>query len=134
MTEIIIVGAGGHGSEVAAYLASLARPGAPVVGGFLDDARPLGAFAGSQVLGKISDAREILRRRPGARLITAVGSNSVRRALVARLADCGVGEEGYGSVVAPGAWLGPGVVVGTGTCVAWARSRRRTFRSAGIAS
>lgn len=118
--RIVVVGAGGHGSEVHAYICKLVELGwGGELVGFLDDVRSPGVHANMEVLGPV----ETLLSKPneyfrGLRFITAVGDNAGRKQLVARL------EKLYGerlqpwTLIDPAAWIGKDVQIGDGTLVA----------------
>ncbi len=125
--SLYIVGAGGFGREVLAYARDAARAGADLrVAGFLDDnpAALAGRDVGAAVVGPVG----ALRPAPGDRFVIAVGEPRVRRALAAALAERGVRDEDYlsivhptayaagelaaGSVLAPFSFVGPGASLG----------------------
>lgn len=82
---IFVVGAGGHGGEVQAYLESLA--GAPPFLGWIDDKRPEKTWRGAPVLGTVEDLARLVKADPNAQFhyLTAFGGNQVRHEVVARI-------------------------------------------------
>lgn len=111
---LLIVGAGGHGSEVLAYCREMGQP----VLGFLDDRRPVGAWAGAEVLGDLQSLPQWLQRYPNAMVHVAIGNNAIRRALVGRVQAMGLGPEGHALIAHPDCRRGVSVEVGEGTLLA----------------
>jgi acetyltransferase EpsM len=124
--RVVVLGAGGHGSEVAGYIQDLVLQG--WVGeflGFLDDALPPGPHETLNIVGSLAQfaagppdsfRADSLR---GVRYLTAIGSNPLRRDLVKRIgeslpetvtpwtlihpsASVGASEIGEGTLLAPG--------------------------------
>lgn len=119
--DLIIIGAGGHGSEVLAYALDLVREGACLrVRGFIDEARPPGPWQGSQILGGFSDFRGLLEREgaPSLRFITAIGDNRARQACVEKVHLAGAVPPEPWTLQHPRAHVGADVHVGPGTCLA----------------
>ena len=128
MKRIIILGAGGHGKEVAWTLRCMREVGAAVeLLGYCDDFVAKGTIvAGIPVLGSIESAADSVSG-PVA-YICAVGLNKVRPSLVARAEASGwvpftvihpsavIAERAEiqpGSYVATGSYVGPDAVVGS---------------------
>jgi acetyltransferase EpsM len=116
--QIVIIGAGGHGKEVASYVQALREAGADVcVGGFIDDHRTEDHY-GLPVLGGVDDLDLRLVGGPSTCIhyISAVGDNAVRARLIQRLE----GNAGLipWTLVHPSAVIGPEVKIGEGTCLA----------------
>lgn len=127
MQKLIIIGAGGHGKEVAWSVTELnaLRPRFDLLG-FCDD----GLAPGSVVLGfPVLGGIEAIAISHGAELgyICAVGKNKIRPALVARAEAVGwrpvsvvhpsavvspLAEIGPGTFVAPGTYVGPHAILG----------------------
>lgn len=112
--SLYIVGAGGFGREVLAYARDCARAGADLrIAGFLDD-NP-GALGGREVGAQVVGAISSLRPGPGDRFVIAVGEPRVRRALALALAERGVRDDAFVTLVHPTAYaigeLAPGCVV-----------------------
>src|SRR5262245_55137561 len=84
--QTIVVGAGGHGAEVAVYMSDLARAGwLGTFLGFLDDQEPKDPKRYGRVLGRIDEfvLRDAVSSGPVGYMI-AVGHNRVRKQLVER--------------------------------------------------
>lgn len=113
--SVVIVGAGRHGKEVAAYISDLDR-GTPAVEllGFIDERASRGPFANSRILGGF-DAVNDLRTGRQIHYITATGDNATRR----RLSDLSERfEMTPWTIVHPFAQVGSSVALGAGSCVA----------------
>ena len=106
--RIVLVGAGGHGSEVRAYILDLIRRGwQGQLLGFLDDALPKGQNGGLEIIGTLEEfATQPAESLQGARYLTAVGHNSTRRHLVERI------ERLLGDRVPPWSLIHPSAFVG----------------------
>ena len=121
--KIIIVGAGGHGSELASYIEEIHQSSERVeLCGYADEHSAGHEFNGYKVLGNFERFGAFLKRYPKTHFyyITAVGNNAVRLDLVKKteglkavnlhpwilrhpLASCGrLVEIGQGSCLAPG--------------------------------
>lgn len=118
MTPLVIIAAGGHGSEVACYARELEGRGEVELLGFLDDQRSPGPFAGSRVLGPLSELPGLVRKHGALGCITAVGSNETRKKIVNRIEALAVAGLSFATVASPTAWLGHAMEIGAGTCVA----------------
>ena len=107
---LLLVAAGGLAREAANALVASGSGG---VLGFLDDdpAKVGAVFGGVAVLGPI----EAVVDHPEARLVVCAGRGAGRRAIVARLAALGVGEERYATILAPGVLVPGGCTVGAGS-------------------
>ncbi|HEY0097745.1 MAG TPA: acetyltransferase [Pyrinomonadaceae bacterium] len=118
--QVIIVGAGGHGSELHAYLRELCVQGSGIEFlGFIDDHRPRGAWGDTEVLGGLACLEEFLGARVGElHYITAVGSNTLRRTFVERLRRIDEQRLKPWTLQHPRAITGHGVEFGAGTCLA----------------
>jgi len=119
LPRLVVIGAGGHGAEVAGYLQDLSRHGsAGEFVGYLDD-DPAPQCRDAPVIGGLS---ALLDCPPAffedLRYLTAMGNNATRRRVVGTL------ERLYGrrltawTLVHPSCCLGPQVEVGAGTCLA----------------
>lgn len=119
--SLVIVGAGGHGRELASYVREVAEvdPGITLVG-FVDDRPPAGPVHGVRILGTFSDLEALLHANPSVAYsyLTAVGDNPTRRRLVERLGRLGAHNLTPWSLVHPRAAVGQGVEVGPGSCLA----------------
>ncbi len=119
--QLVIVGAGGHGSELHAYLRDLWAEGEAIrLLGFIDDNRPRGAWGETEVLAGLAELAEALRPRVAGELqyLTAVGSNPVRRAIVEQLGCVGGLRLQPWTLRHPRAVVGHNVTIGPGTCLA----------------
>ena len=117
--EIIIIGAGGHGSEVYSYVQDLAalNPCLRVVG-FVDENKPRGPWMGTEILGNFEELRASLRLHDSSRYITAVGNNQVRRAFVKKAESPGALNLPAWSLIHHKAVIGRDVEIGVGACLA----------------
>src|SRR5262245_12180768 len=118
--QTIVIGAGGHGAEVAAYMSDLARAGwLGTFVGFLDDQESVERIIGGQVLGKIDNfvLRDAVPFGPVGYMI-AVGHNGVRKQLVARTERRFGDELTPWTLVHPNAYVGDHVDIGEGTLLA----------------
>jgi UDP-perosamine 4-acetyltransferase len=109
--KLVVFGAGGHGKVIAEILAAQGR----AVDGFVDDGaeRRGTSVLGKPVLGDSTWLAEIARSGP-ILVALAVGVNSVRQSLAARLLAQGVilvTAVHPSAVISPSATLGPGTVV-----------------------
>ncbi len=117
--QIIILGAGGHGKEVSAYLHDLSHGERTVrLVGFIDDEKPKGQFAGSAILGSFSDLKFLLKPPAPFHYLTAVGNNEVRKQIVERIERFGVENFSAWTLIHPTAYIGSEVRIGEGTCLA----------------
>lgn len=105
MTDLHVVGAGGHAKVIVA-LAEAA--GYRIAGVYDDRPLPLPGVLGYEVKGPVDQ----LERRHGTVAVLAVGSNAARQALAARLPNVT-----WATLVHPAAWMAPTVKVGEGTVV-----------------
>src|SRR5438105_309436 len=86
--QVIIIGAGGHGSELYSYLHDMAEREQRVrLVGFVDEEKPRGPWGKSHILGNFEDLSVFLRLHCDTvfHYITAVGDNRVRRQLVQKV-------------------------------------------------
>jgi sugar O-acyltransferase (sialic acid O-acetyltransferase NeuD family) len=124
--DVVIIGAGGHGSEVHSYLHDLVNAGQPLrLVGFIDDRLPVGPLLGSEILGGLSALRQIGTERDILHYITAFGDNPTRRKIVEKLAALQISalrpwtlrhptaNIGYEVEIGDGTLLAPGVIVTT---------------------
>jgi sugar O-acyltransferase (sialic acid O-acetyltransferase NeuD family) len=117
--RLIIIGAGGHGSELASYIRDIETSTPLELLGFIDDERHGKNFCGFEILGGLSNLPDISGQdgRP-LRYITAVGNNPVRRNIVERIEELGLENLSPWTLRHPTVSIGQGVVVGDGTCLA----------------
>src|SRR5437016_951847 len=91
--NLVIIGAGGHGSEIRAYIEnSAAANGHMRFLGFIDDHRVKGPWLGTEVLGGLTDLEALARREKDKEFhyITACGNNPVRCRLVKNIQAFGL--------------------------------------------
>src|SRR5437763_1720989 len=91
--EVIIIGAGGHGSELYSYIQDLAtQKEALRLVGFVDENKPRGPWGGAEILGRFEDLRAFLGLHPDSifHYITAVGDNRIRRQFVCTVVNLDV--------------------------------------------
>lgn len=116
--RIVIVGAGGHASELQSYLRDLNGDGESFeLIGLVDDNRPIGAWNDSRILGGVSQLRTILDDDQDVSFITAVGDNAIRRSIIERI-EAVVPEINAWTLLHPRSIVGRGVEIGEGTCLA----------------
>lgn len=106
---LLLVAASGLARET---LTALTRSGR-TVRGILDDDPELTRkrVGGVPVLG----ALDAVGAHPGTALVLCAGKGTSRRAIAARLAELGVAEDRYASVIDPSVFVPPGCRVGAGT-------------------
>ncbi len=124
--DVVIIGAGGHGSEVHSYLHDLIDAGQPLhLVGFIDDGLPVGPSLGSEIRGGLSALGRIAKEHNTLNYITAFGDNPTRRKIVEKLEALQISalrpwtlrhptaNIGYNVEIGDGTLLAPGVVVTT---------------------
>lgn len=112
---MLILGAGGHGREVAACL----EEAGVLIAGFLDDGKPEGPCGSSHVVGKIFPPPEKLKTNlKPTHYLTAVGSNKIRHETVEKWKDTPFGKLPAYTLCAKNCHLGRRVSVGLGTFLA----------------
>src|SRR5262249_8075229 len=118
--HLIIVGAGGHGSEVRDYVRSLQDADRDIeLLGFVDDDKPSGPWLGTEVLGPVSVlGQEGRSSATSLRYLTAVGNNRHRAALVRQIEEVTSVPLRAWSLFHPKSHIGKYVKVGGGTCLA----------------
>lgn len=110
MTDVLIAGGGGFGSEVRQYLLDLAAAGRDVrIAGVLDDVREVPVWeAGDRVLGT-TDGFDVGQGRA---VVLALGDPAARRAVAGRLRS-----GPWFTLVHPTAWVAPTAELGPGCVV-----------------
>lgn len=114
--RLVIVGAGGHGSELGAYVRDVGRNGwSGKLLGYLDDGKQ---NRGPKVLGPL----DAFSKCPaeffqGLHYLTAVGNNEVRRSLVFRIRDLYGEQLVPWTLLHPESYVGEDVCLGEGTCL-----------------
>jgi acetyltransferase EpsM len=116
MSDVIVIGAGGHAAEVCSYV--LRRAGDLRLIGCIDDHKPAGRMGLIDVLGDFRRLQALLDRDRGLRCITAVGDNPTRRLLVARAEALAPERPIWLTLQEPAAHVGLDVEIGAGTCLA----------------
>jgi sugar O-acyltransferase (sialic acid O-acetyltransferase NeuD family) len=119
--ELVIIGAGGHGTEVLSYISDLAREGASIrVRGFVDEGKPPGRWKGSEILGGFAELEAFLEHEgsPTIQYITALGNNRAREACVRKVDRVRVRPPRPWTLWHPRSIVGADVCVGAGTCLA----------------
>lgn len=111
---VIIIGAGGHGAEVAAYILD---QGLPLLGA-VDDGKQPGSWQGTQLLGGLADLSAICAAHAQVRYVTAFGSNALRRKIVQHIESLGITNLQPTTLQHSRAWTGLGVQIGGGTLLA----------------
>ena len=117
--KVVAIGAGGHGSEMNAYMADLRRAGwRGEFLGFLDDTQPAGHSGDMELLGSIADFAARWRSSAAEfRYIAAIGDNQGRRNVAARVDELFAGELRPWTLIHPFAVAGPSAI-GEGTLLA----------------
>ena len=117
--KIVLVGAGGHGSEVRAYILDLlCRGWHGRLLGFLDDNLPKGPHRGLEIIGTLAEfAAQPPECLHGTRYLTAVGDNPTRRSLVERIEQLLGDRVPAWSLIHPSAFVGNSEI-GEGTLLA----------------
>jgi acetyltransferase EpsM len=111
---LIIIGAGGHGAEVAGYACD---QGLPLLGA-IDDGKQPGPWQGTLLLGGLADLPAICAAHDHVRYLTAFGSNALRRKIVERVESLGISNLLPATLQHSSAWTGLGVQIGSGTLLA----------------
>ena len=119
--EIVIVGAGGHGSEVRTYIRDLAavKEGVRLLG-FIDDNRAPGPWLRSEILGGLPELDALARRGKDKVLgyLTAFGENLIRLRVVRAIEALGLSNLHPWTLQHPTAHVGPEVQIGEGVLLA----------------
>lgn len=118
--RVVIVGAGGHGSEIQAYILDLLNDGwdGQFVG-FVDDVVPKGRNRNLNVLGTLAElatSSECFLK--DLKYLTAMGDNELRRQVVERIASLWSGQLKPWTLIHPSAFVGEAVEIGEGTLLA----------------
>jgi acetyltransferase EpsM len=111
---LVIIGAGGHGAEVAAYALDLGRQ----LLGVLDDGKPPGPWHRSRILGKINTLSELVRKYERVEYITALGSNQLRQKIVCQIEELTLPGLKAVTLRHISSWTGVDVKIGEGTLLA----------------
>src|SRR5271165_6581648 len=118
--ELYIIGAGGHGRELHAYVRDLQASGwRGQLRGYLDDGLAVGVYGRIDVVGPIDGFRPEATGEPAPRYITAFGDNSLRRKIVQKICSAhGTEEFVPWTLIHPLAHIGEDVEIGAGSCLA----------------
>ena len=111
---LVIIGAGGHGAEVAAYALDMNLP----LAGAVDDGRPQGPWHVTQIIGGVRDLAAFCASHAEVHFITAIGSNAVRRKIVSAIRSMGLDNLKPFTLQHRSAWTGADVQLGEGTLLA----------------
>lgn len=111
VTEIAVIGAGGHSKVIQDILRSHASYKVKAI---LDDKHDELKLQNGIYTGPIASVRSLLQQYGGMKFIVAVGNNEVRKQLTARL---GISDDGYISLAHPTAVVSPSATIGSGTVV-----------------
>lgn len=114
MIPLIIIGAGGHGAELAAYALDM---GLTLLGA-VDDGKPRGAWGGTTILGGLADLGSICNEHDEVAYITAFGSNQVRRTVVQRVEAMNLTNLKPTSLFHSRSWQGQEVLIREGSLLA----------------
>ena len=114
-----MIGAGGHGREVCAYLReSGCIEHCPELVGVVDDGKPRGSWNGTSVLGTVADLERLADGDEGRWFyLTAIGDNRARADCVVRIGTANPSMSPW-TLRHPRAVISAGARVGHGTCVA----------------
>lgn len=110
MTQIIIVGAGGHSKVVAD---SAVRAGFSIRG-FVDDRANSAPLPDYQLIGTIADLTSMHLMHGSTKIVIAIGDNPTRMKVAKRLA---LPPERYATVIDPSAVVSQHALIGEGTVV-----------------
>lgn len=113
-TPLVIIGAGGHGAEVAAYAQNC---GLSLIG-VLDDGKPPGNWHCSRILGGLDRLPDLLQEHGQVNYITALGNNQLRQRIVQQVEALGLTGLTAVSLRHDSSWTGPDVALGAGTLLA----------------
>jgi len=119
--KVLIVGAGGHGSEVRAYVENVGAAHEHVrLLGFIDDNRSKGPWLGTKVLGGLPELETLAHEEKDNTFhyITACGDNPVRCRLVRTIEAFGMENLRPWTLRHPSSQIGPEVQIGQGTLLA----------------
>lgn len=111
---LVIIGAGGHGAEVAAY----ALDQDLTLLGAIDDGKPAGPWQGTQLLGGLAVLPALCADHDEVCYLTAFGNNALRRKIVQRVQSLGIPNLHPATLRHSSAWTGLGTTIGEGTLLA----------------
>lgn len=119
--QVVIIGAGGHGSEICLYFRDWQRQGAAIeLLGFIDDGRPKGKWGDTEILGGVDDLPQLLATRGNDPVyyLTATGGNDIRKQIAERIRGLGLKSFHPWQLFHPKAYLGVGSRIGEDVLVA----------------
>ena len=119
--KLLVIGAGGHGSEVLSYVSDLAEQGQRVqLISFVDENKPRGPWLETEVIGTLDDLNSLVNSHPESSYlyITAIGNNHLRRDVVGKLESLGVRNLSAWTLRHSQALVGRKNEIGEGTCLA----------------
>ncbi len=115
--EIVIIGAGRHGSEVYSYIQDLAARDPELhLAGFVDEHKSRGPWLGTEILGNFDDLSG--SSHESCHYITSTGDNRLRRVFVHKAEALRKPYLQAWSLIHPVANVGRDVEIGIGTCLA----------------
>ncbi len=116
VVNTIVIGAGGHGSEICSYLYDANI----TLLGLIDTGKPIDVWQKSRILGGIAELRELAFQRTNEefRYITAFGDNSTRALMVEKIEKLRLANVKAWTLVHSTASVGQGSVLGKGTLLA----------------
>jgi acetyltransferase EpsM len=118
MSKCIVIAAGGHAREIAAYLLDDPDTRDRFAGAFDDACSMPVSWHGSHLLGNSNDLPAFCAAHPAVCYIIAVGSNAVRKKIALRIEAMGIPNLTPFTVRHSSAWTGHAVSVGEGTLLA----------------
>jgi len=121
MFNLIIIGAGGHASELVSYVRDMNRIRRKIrLIGFVDENRPSGLWLGEKIIGDFSSLKEFLARHSKKKFhyITAVGGNLLRKNFVAEIERINTKNLSPLLLRHPFSFVGEDVEIGDGSCLA----------------
>ena len=119
--DVVIVGAGGHGSELCSYIQDLVGCGERLnLVGCVDEYKPHGVWCGTEILGGFAELKLWLSEYEDRVLhyITAVGNNRVRAEFVSKLEQLEARNLSAWTLQHPTSIVGQGIEIGEGSCLA----------------
>ena len=119
--NILIIGAGGHGSEIHSYIQDLTIQdnGLRLIG-FIDEHKASGPWQGTEILGDLNVLKTLVGHQAEVNClyITALGSNRLRREIVRKLDSLSLRNLSAWTLRHPDAVVGRRNEIGEGTCLA----------------
>src|ERR1044071_7094681 len=85
--QLLIIGAGGHGSEVHSYILDLAKQQNIDLLGFIDDGLSPKPFLTTKILGDLDSLKDLAAQKTNETIhyITAFGSNPTRKQIISKI-------------------------------------------------